>query len=788
MCAGGRTWFTRDVAIDGQDVYSVDFAALIRRPDDHLPSWSAFPGVINDPDADSRLAAVTADSGRVAVFDEGTGKVHVLGSDGADLYNWPVGGSGNAIPVDLAMQGDRIYLADRGRNRIMVRGLDGQDLGEWPTHDGPVGIAVGHTGDVFILGRGRWGFRYSPDGKLLAAWPMPDRSLWPMDLGVDDDGKVYISYIRPEDYPGIPTSPSYVTNAFRILESGIWIFGEEPYLHKPVDPPAPDACFGVPDKWAVPARPLRIPLGDTVDVSLTVDGQCPGKQDAVQVALVFDTSASMNWVEALDRAKNAVSALLGELDPDTAEVALITFGEGATLEQPLTGDIALVRTLVAGLRATGDTLSTAGLRTAIGEMTGPRAKPGVRKIILLVTDGVFHDNDPQGPQGEAAAARAAGIDLYALVLPTNEYQVVNRDQVILLVGGDPRHVFTEPDPAEIAFLAQGLTNYRPEPGLWETITIRDVIPRNMRYIPNSARPPAAFDAGANVLTWTLSNIMAGDTITLTYKLEPLEIGIWPTNVEATATYRDALGNDGQLVFPIPEVEVYGFKPPPPVVHTVYLPFGVSRVCFPVQKPLDIALVLDTSSSMREPADDGDGTKLDAARRAASAFLDNLAFPRDHAAIVAFDRDAREVVGLTDDIGTLRSGLDGLTSMEGTRIDLGLKQAVATLAAGGRSIAKPVTILLTDGRPNQVPFGPGSPYPAARSQEEAVLQTAAEVKAFGSLLYTIGLGGTIDEHLLRQVATSPDRFYRSPTTDKLAEIYAQISERITCDLREPEVTP
>jgi Mg-chelatase subunit ChlD len=765
MCAGGRTWFTRDVAIDGKDIYTVDFGQLHRRPDDFLPAWTAWPGVINDPDAPSRLAAVSADGGRVAVLDEGTAKVHVLDKDAGEVAAWEIGSGGNSIPVDIALHGDQVYLADRGRNRVSVRGLDGSVIADWATHDGPVSVAVGPTGDVFVLGRGRWGFRYTEAGKLLAAWPMPDRTLWPLDLGVDDDGKVYISFIEPEEYPGIPSSPSAVTNAFRIVQSGIWIFDGLPYEREVVPPPAPDACVATPDKWAAPRR---IPLGDTVDVTLTVEGQCPGKQEHVQVALVFDTSRSMSFQDAIDRAKDAVSALLGELSPLTAEVALVTFDEGATLEQPLTNDIGLVRTLVAALDANGDTRSTAGLSTAIGEMSGVRAKPGVRKMILLVTDGVLKDD----PQNEAAMARAAGIDLYALVLPTNEYQIENRDQMELLIG-DPAHVFTEPDPAQIVELAHGMTNYRPEPGLFETITIRDVIPRNMKYIVGSAKPAAAFDAAANVLTWTLSNIAAADKITLTYKLEPLEIGIWPTNVEATASYRDALGNDGRLVFPIPEVEVYGGQPPE--TFTVYLPFGVSRVCFPVEKPLDIVLVLDTSSSMREPAAGGQGTKLDAAREAARSFLGNLKFGRDRAGIVAFNIAATEVVPLTESSEALQTGLDSLVSVEGTRIDLGLAEAVGSLATGGRPVAKPVVILLTDGLQNQ-----------ERAPNAAVLAEAQRLKDRGALVYTIGLGNEIDQELLGQVATSEDRFYRSPTTDDLARIYAQISERITCDLREPVV--
>jgi Mg-chelatase subunit ChlD len=86
----------------------------------------------------------------------------------------------------------------------------------------------------------------------------------------------------------------------------------------------------------------------------------------------------------------------------------------------------------------------------------------------------------------------------------------------------------------------------------------------------------------------------------------------------------------------------------------------------------------------------------------------------------------------------------------------------------------VVILLTDGLQN-----------VERAPNSAVLGEAQRLKDRGALVYTIGLGNEIDQALLEQVASSADRFYRSPTTDDLARIYTQISERITCDLRAPE---
>jgi Mg-chelatase subunit ChlD len=756
MCAGGRSWFTTDVAVDDEVMYTVDFGQLHRRPDDTLPTWTAFPGILANPESASKLSAVSADDGRIAVLDEASGKVYVLDEDGVTESDFLVAGGGNSVPVDIALKGDRIYLADRGSNRVLIRDVKGRDLGEWPTHDGPESIAVGPEGDVYVLGRGRWGYRYSPEGRMRALWPMPDRSLWSLDLAVDEDGLVYVSFLEYEDYPE-STSPGFVTNQFYIRDSGIWIFQPETFIGPPAPVPDPQACTPRTDKWA---DPYRIPLGDTVDVSLRVDGRCPGRHDPVEIAIVFDTSRSMSFDDGMDRAKDAVSALLDELDPLTSRVALVTFDDGATLEQPLTTNLGDVSLLVSDLDALGDTRSTAGLSVAHRELVD-NGRPNVRKVLLFVTDGALKDE----PRADAQAARDDGIDLYAIVTPTREYRT-NHQQLLQEILGDPSRLISEPDPSEIVRIANDFTNFTPEPGLFETVTVVDEIPSNMVYVATSAKPAAAFDPQANSLTWTFNDVSSAEGMEMTYQLEPQEVGIWPTNVKAGGPYRDAVGSDGALVFPVPVVDVFA-----PETYAIYLPILYEQKCTPNDKPLDIVLIIDASSSMEEPAFSGGGTKLDAARQAAGAFVGKLVLnpARDNASIVWFNSESAIDVGLTADRGALEAGLSRIKAREGTHIDKGLSQAEASLAASARPEAKPVVILLTDGIHN------------GNASLEEVSARAASLKARGALIYAIGLGEAIQVELLQNIASSPEGFYRSPTSDELVEIYQEISERLPCDL-------
>jgi Mg-chelatase subunit ChlD len=762
LCAGGpygaEVWWAADVAADGREVYTLDPRFIQRRADAHFPAWSYWPGELAEPGRESRLAALAADAGRVAAIDVGLGRVLVLDQAGAVEATWPfaaasgggTGTSGDALPIDIALSADRVYLAEGGGNRIAVRSLSGAELAAWPTHDRPLriaarpGQAAGSGGDLYILGRGGYGYQYTPDGKLRATWPMPDTAVEPLDIAVGSDGRVYISFVRRE----LMREPrGSWTQAF--TEAGIWVF--EPAPGPAIDPPAPGGCLAWPDKIAVPDE---IPLGDTVEVTLTALGRCPGRVDPAQIAIVFDTSRSMSGNSALERAREAVLGLLGGLDSDAVELALVTFADGAALATPLGHDAAGLAARVTALQAVGDTRMGAGIDLARTTLAGARRDPPARQVILLVTDGGFKDQ----PTASSDRARVDGIEIFALVTRTEEFMGISS---LVPITGSRERVILDPDRWALADLGGTLVANRAVDGLFETATVRDVIPANMRYVPDSAVPDAVYDPAGHTLTWTLADVPALGGVRLSYRLEPLEIGTWPTNVEAAAVYRDALGSGGRLLFPIPRVRVFG-----PAVYRAYLPFGAARACFRSGMPLDVVLVLDASLSMDEPAGDG-RTKLEAARSAAGDFVDLLQLGQDQVAVIAFHSEARRVAGLTRDREVLRDALAAITTASGTRIDRGLAAAWAALIDGGRRGARPVVILLTDG------------LQAAEAPAGVVLGEAARLKAAGALVYTIGLGNAIDRPLLAAVAGRPEDYFESPTAGDLARIYGQIIERLAC---------
>jgi Mg-chelatase subunit ChlD len=740
-------WWVRDIAAAGADIFTVDPELVHRRSGSGFPAWAYWPGQLADDGEVSQLAAVAADAGRVAVLDVGTRQMVVLDEGGTLVHRWSTEALGPAVvPVDIAMTADTVYVADAGGARVFVHALDGTPRGSWPLPDGPRSIASDQGGDVYVLGQTGWAYRFQSDGTPVAAWPMPDRTRSAMDLTVDDQGRVLIPFedrLGTHDSLGFPTA--------RLLDAGIWVFEPTPTMVPPVV--TPGGCVAVPDKVAAPSS---IPLGADVTVQLSVHGSCPGKWQRGQAMIVFDTSRSMSWNEALARAQSAVMTLLGQLDARAVEAGLVTFDDDGTLDVPLTADLAGVRARVAALTAIGDTRPGPGIDAAVTELTGPRGKAAGAQAIYLVTDGDLQDL----PLESARRAAAAGITLYALAFPSGSFTDYDAALLAQLIG-DPtrRRLFIEPDAASLAALVQTDGLFEPQPGLFASVVVDDVIPANMRLQPGSSVPPAV--ETDQHLRWTLPAVSAADGLTLTYRLTPLEIGTWPTNVRAGAAYRDAVGVDGILEFPVPRVHVWERGS---LDRHVYLPYLGAAACFRDRVPLDVVLVVDTSDSMGEP--DGQGaTKLAAAQSAAAQFVTLLQLARDRVGVVAFNSGSHVATTLTSDPQRIQQALFGLSLAPGTRIDTGLAAAGTVLASGTRADARRVVVLLTDGLQN------GSPDP--------VKQEAARLRGTGAQLFAIGLGPAVDADLLREVAADSGAYYPSPSAADLAAIYRTISAALTC---------
>jgi Ca-activated chloride channel family protein len=194
---------------------------------------------------------------------------------------------------------------------------------------------------------------------------------------------------------------------------------------------------------------------------------------------------------------------------------------------------------------------------------------------------------------------------------------------------------------------------------------------------------------------------------------------------------------------------------------LYVPLALREHCDPVHERSDIALVLDTSSSMT-------GQKLEDAKAAALTFvgLIDLAPGRSQVAVVRFDREAEVVRELTNSPMLIEVAIRNLQVRSGTHMDKGLRAALGELQSP-RHLERnaQVLILLTDGVQTGTPG------------EE--LRAAAEVHAADVLVYTIGLGADVDAGTLRTIAGADDRYYFAPDSGDLARIYGEIARDLMC---------
>lgn len=408
------------------------------------------------------------------------------------------------------------------------------------------------------------------------------------------------------------------------------------------------------------------------------------------------------------------------------------------------------------------------------------------------------------------------------------------------VGMDSFGAGHPPDQGLLAALAWPADGYRPAGApadlvpvlaaegrelsarvLMQQLVITDRIPVNMRLVPGSVAPLAEVlpengrpDA---LLRWRFAEVALGGLPALRYRLEPLEVGRWPTNVEAFGDYVDGLDQAGRSSFPVPEVNVLGVQtptdeptplPPTPTAtelptetpgptstptatasrpptdtaspsatpsrsptprptarlesRRIYLPLVERWRCQPSAVPVDVVLAIDTSSSMTGP-------KLAAAKQAAAIFVNllDLRPGRDRAAVVGFNTTATLAQTLTANRSAVLAGLSGLDTAPGTRIDLGLGLATAELSGSRRRAdADRVIVLLTDGLPQA-------------GSEGASVTAGAQARALGTGLWGIGLGSDAAPATLAQITGAADRVLIAPSLDDLEGVYRRVASGIIC---------
>ncbi len=342
----------------------------------------------------------------------------------------------------------------------------------------------------------------------------------------------------------------------------------------------------------------------------------------------------------------------------------------------------------------------------------------------------------------------------------------------------------------------------------QTLSVVDSLAPGWRVLPASARPTPARVTGGTLQRWEAADLASGSALTVTYGVTATTTGRLDLRLPAAVVaLEDSLGRSwGPVPLPTRQIEVGAClretatptatatateTPSPTATDTpaatptpsatptatatatsvpgrAYLPLALKRVCKPSERPKEIVLAIDTSQSMLEES--GGVRKLDAAKAAAKRFIRLLDLSRDAVAIASFNRGVGSFTWAGGaDASAVRDALDaaidGLTTAPGTRIDRAMQAAVGSFghdpAAWSQSI-----ILLTDGLSDP------------ETDVDAALAAAADARARGIHVFTIGLGDTVDEPLLRALA-DPGGYVRAPDAAALAAVYEGLAAELPC---------
>jgi len=523
--------------------------------------------------------------------------------------------------------------------------------------------------------------------------------------------------------------------------------------------PAPQqACQVEADKVA---KPSVVTLGEQVEITLTLDGRCPGEPGTgrADIVLAIDRSASQvdngTWLPTI-AAANAFAELI---DYERHQVALVTFSgdvfsSRAVLRQQLTGDGAAIEAALAAIPEpppfTLSTNLTDAVNVSQAELESDRARDDAQPVIVLLSDGDHNDLFAGDPIAAAQEAKDAGTLIITIGLGVDDQATSTLRQ---MASREALH-FPSPTADDLQAVYAEVAGTVEGTGRITLAEIIDMLPPEVAYVPGSASPQPDV-VTASQLRWSLPELPVSGW-TATYRVTPLIVGTYATNKVAYADYLDADASVASATFPQPVITV---REPGQFTSSVFVPAVYKRYCRP-GKPFDVALVLDTSSSMW-------GDPLEQTRLAARSFLRLLAMPPSRVAVIGFNERPSVVAGLTADRAFAEAALDQLPLDEGSRIDLAVREAARVLESGTGEGHVPVIILLTDGK-------------QVGGTNQDVLDAGDDARRAGVVIYTIGIGGDVDPILLTQLAGSPSRFYLAPNTDDLVRIYTEIAGTLPCD--------
>lgn len=245
------------------------------------------------------------------------------------------------------------------------------------------------------------------------------------------------------------------------------------------------------------------------------------------------------------------------------------------------------------------------------------------------------------------------------------------------------------------------------------------------------------------------------------------------NIELVAIINDSSGNAIGASRTL--IEKINPSESTPIVFTWPLPFVTKQFsCF---VPVDVALLLDRSGSMRYLSDNPPQPLTDV-KSAAITFVNNL-HSEDQGALVTFSTTATNPVDsqLTKNFKALKEAIlkvsiftDG--TQETNIFDSIEKAQIELESVRHNQGANKVIVLLTDGVATKPLKKEDPKYP-----ENSALGASNRAKSAGIRIFTIGLGKDVNAEFLKNVASDPQSYFGAPSAGDLVKIYSSIATAI-----------
>ncbi len=519
-------------------------------------------------------------------------------------------------------------------------------------------------------------------------------------------------------------------------------------------------------------QPSHIALGEALTITLRLQASCPDSATPFHVVFVVDASGSMAG-HRLDETRAALEDAVARLDlPDHPEtrVGVVAFDDGSRTLCELTNDRARVNACLDALEASGGSAIDLGVLEGLMVLRAGRQLAQsqiINEIMIVLSDGA-NSSGCQAVLQAAQQVKSQGILLISACIGDSCDAACLRE-----VASSARYFYPELDDDAIA---SKLLEIRGQVTGIRQLAVTDRLPPNMRYLADSANPPASFEASTNELSWR-QNFIPADGITYSFQIEPLEIGTHPTSLEARADFRDGQNGIGSTTFPIEDVVVSRGAPTPtpdPVPELVgrlgldshHLALGERAMGeytldFELPEPAGdthLALVLDQSGSMA-------GQSMNLLQQGVRMMFDRLepvvTPERFAASVVAFSNVTKLLCSLTDDFGQLRGCVGVLNAAGGTAIDIGIDAGLDSLRAGRPWDGGEDLVIFSDGANNR-----GC---------DAVQAAADRAKSEGVVVHGVCLGDACDEACMRSAASSPRHYFKVDDAGNLPATFGGIAE-------------